>query len=281
MKRFLAVASMFLFAAPMFLNDTASAFTYKRGEDRHSEMTKHYEDSLFTVTENGEFSVEVILPKEGLEMGVNKVDIIIHDKKDRDVTNARIKIVPWMVDMNHGVSEAPQVSERGGGLYSLSNVLFSMTGKWELRLTISSGKVTDSVVITLPAIGAMGHMHTMKAPDMSKIDTASEKKSKRGSYIVSYEFDTGAASVNKLLALKLKVKTADGKPVTGAEIKIAGDMPEHGHGFTTVPEVTEEPGGGEYLVEGIKFSMPGWWVVNFHIMAGGVGDSIEFNLVLK
>ena len=40
-------------------------------------------------------------------------------------------------------------------------------------------------------------------------------------------------------------------------------MPEHGHGFPTVPEVTEYLGDGKYLVEGLKFSMPGWWVGQF------------------
>ena len=83
------------------------------------------------------------------------------------------------------------------------------------------------------------------------------------------------------MSLILTVKTTGGTPVTDATIRIVGDMPEHGHGFPTVPEVTEELGAGEYLVEGIKFSMPGWWVIDFHITAGEVMDSVGFNVILQ
>ena len=38
---------------------------------------------------------------------------------------------------------------------------------------------------------------------------------------------------------------------------------------------------GQYLVEGLKFSMPGWWVVTFHVMIDGEMDRVAFNLILK
>jgi hypothetical protein len=31
----------------------------------------------------------------------------------------------------------------------------------------------------------------------------------------------------------------------------------------------------------MKFSMPGWWVINFTIKAQGKKDSVAFNLFLK
>jgi len=40
-------------------------------------------------------------------------------------------------------------------------------------------------------------------------------------------------------------------------------------------------GPGNYLIEGIKFSMPGWWVVTFHIQAGEMIDNVTFNLQLR
>jgi hypothetical protein len=58
-------------------------------------------------------------------------------------------------------------------------------------------------------------------------------------------------------------------------------MPEHGHGMPTQPEVTQELSGGEYLVEGMKFSMPGWWVMKFHIKTIDKEDHATFNLLLK
>ena len=247
----------------------------------HAPMTQHYDDSLFKVTDKGEFSVEVLFPDKKVEMGVNRIDLIIHNKMDKDVAGARISVAPWMPSMGHGVMEKPVVDEKGGGLYSLSNVVFSMTGDWELQIEITSGSVTDTVKIPLPPVGAMGHMHTMKAPDKSKIDTSMKASSKTGHFHVSYTSAVEPVPVNRLHTWDLMVKTADGKSVRDAQVKILGDMPEHGHGFPTEPEVSGTMTEGKYLVEGLKFSMPGWWVVTFHIKAGDMMDQVSFNLLLK
>jgi hypothetical protein len=247
----------------------------------HSPMTQHYEDSIFKVTENGEFSVEVLLPDKKVEMGVNRVDLIIHNREDQDVAGARITVEPWMPSMGHGVMERPVVNEKGGGLYNVSNVIFSMTGDWELRIEITSESTTDTVKIHMPGVGAMGHTHTMKAPDKSKIDTSTEVTSAMGHFIVSYSSTLDPIPVNTLLSWDLTVKYADGRPVRDAAIKVLGDMPEHGHGFPTEPEVSGTMKEGQYLVEGLKFSMPGWWVVTFHVTAGDMADPVSFNLLLQ
>jgi hypothetical protein len=248
---------------------------------QHAPMTQHYEDSIFKVTDNGDFSVEVLFPDKKVEMGVNRVDLIVHNREDKDVAGATITVTPWMPSMGHGVMEKPVVREKGGGLYNVSNVVFSMTGDWELRLEISSGKATDTVNIPLPAVGAMGHTHTMKAPDKSRIDTSKEVMSHMGLFKISYRSVADPVPVGRIITWELTVRTPDGKPVKGADIRILGDMPEHGHGLPTVPEVTETGTDGVYAVEGLKFSMPGWWVVTFHIQAGDMTDHVSFNLLLN
>ena len=251
------------------------------GEKPHAPMTKHYEDTLFQATEKGEFSVEVLLPDEGIEMGFNKIDVIIHDKKDNDITGADILVTPWMPSMDHGVKEKPVVSERGGGLYAVSNLVFSMTGRWEIRVKIVKGDIVDSAAFTLPEIGAMGHTHSMDAPAHSDIDTATHKESRNGRFKASYTSDSDPIPVNKLHTWILNLSTPDGDPITGAKIALLGDMPEHGHGFPTEPEMSAGIENGQYLVEGLKFSMPGWWVVTFHVMIDGEMDRVAFNLILK
>jgi len=57
----------------------------------------------------------------------------------------------------------------------------------------------------------------------------------------------------------LRLETLDGQPVRNAEITVAGGMPKHNHGLPTAPQVTRELGNGDYLVEGIKFQMAGWY----------------------
>jgi len=45
--------------------------------------------------------------------------------------------------------------------------------------------------------------------------------------------------------------------------------------------VTEYLGNGDYLVEGLKFQMGGWWVMDFVITAEGQSDTVQFNMMLK
>ena len=63
-------------------------------------------------------------------------------------------------------------------------------------------------------------------------------------------------------------------------ITVLGGMPAHAHGLPTVPQV-KELGGGRYLIEGLKFHMPGAWVVAFRIKAGSIVDSVRFDLQLE
>ncbi len=87
--------------------------------------------------------------------------------------------------------------------------------------------------------------------------------------------------MGRLHAWTLHVARADGTLVADAAIAVNGDMPQHGHGLPTRPRVTRNLGNGDYLVEGMKFQMGGWWVVDFTIDAGGKHDTVRFNMILK
>lgn len=71
-----------------------------------------------------------------------------------------------------------------------------------------------------------------------------------------------------------------GAAVDGATITVSGGMPEHGHGLPTQPRVTRALGEGRYQVDGVRFSMPGWWVLTFRVDATAGQDSVTFNLKL-
>jgi hypothetical protein len=77
------------------------------------------------------------------------------------------------------------------------------------------------------------------------------------------------------------VETADGQPVENAEIVVDGGMPQHDHGLPTAPQVTQELGNGDYLVEGFKFHMDGWWEIKFVVNSAGQSDGVTFNLLLE
>src|ERR1700690_4494930 len=119
-----------------FMLSSVAVFAAHSGQSESGQHTKHYEQSLFKMTEHGLYSVEMVIKDKDLKVGVNSFDIIVHDKSDKDIPGAAIKVAPWMPEMGHGVFEKPVVKERGGGTYSVENVILRMEGHWQLRLKI-------------------------------------------------------------------------------------------------------------------------------------------------
>ncbi|MEN9564740.1 MAG: hypothetical protein RIR73_2984 [Chloroflexota bacterium] len=127
--------------------------------------------------------------------------------------------------------------------------------------------------------GRMESMHGNSAAP-SELDYATERTTDNGTFKVSYTSEN-AIAINQMHTWTLHVETADGQPVEDATITVDGGMPQHGHGLPTAPQVTEYLGNGDYLVEGMKFQMGGWWEVKFNISAGDLTDTITFNLTLE
>lgn len=244
-------------------------------------VTKHYKESIQKMTEEGRYSVEMLIQGKDLMMGVNKVDLLLHDKNDHDIPGAIFTVTPWMPSMGHGVREKPIITERGGGLYTADNIVISMTGHWELRISISGKAGDDKVVFDFPQVMAMGHEHMMEHGSDTGMDTSTTVFSEDRAFKVSYESSIQPVPINRIHSWNLHIETAEGKPVDGASLIVAGDMPEHGHGLPTNPETVEVDNKGNYRVNGMKFNMPGTWVVIFHIKAGDVSDSASFNLKLR
>jgi hypothetical protein len=113
------------------------------------------------------------------------------------------------------------------------------------------------------------------------LDYATTRLSTAGLFRASFTVSEAAIPVNKLHTWTLHVETPDGQPIDDAQIAVDGDMPQHGHGLPTRPQVTQALGNGDYLVEGMKFQMGGWWVMDFDITVSGQTDRVSFNLMLK
>jgi hypothetical protein len=256
-----------------------SALTASGGEK--PAITKHYADSLLQFTERGLFGVELLIKGAHPKVGTNTMQIILHDKYDGDVPGAEITVTPWMPSLGHGVFERPVVTERGGGLYTIDNIQFDMGGLWELMIGVKKDDQSDRVTFEFPGVkGDHGHA-MMHAPAVADLDFSTTRLSARSVFKASYASKVEPIGINRIHSWELKVETSDGRPVTGAEIGVDGDMPEHGHGLPTKPEVVQELGAGSYLIGGMKFSMPGWWIIEFRVRAGDKEDTVTFNLLLK
>lgn len=87
-------------------------------------------------------------------------------------------------------------------------------------------------------------------------------------------------AINKIHAWEIRLRSPSGEAVSSAHISVDGGMPQHGHGFPTQPRVTRELGDGRYVIEGMKFSMPGWWEIKLKVDAGSGTDDITFNTII-
>jgi hypothetical protein len=143
-------------------------------------------------------------------------------------------------------------------------------------------------ILLMPIIGPR-FLHPLMSGNMpmhgnstvpSGLDYAAERTTDSGAFKVSYSSESPIV-INQMHTWTLHVETADGQPVENATILVDGGMPQHGHGLPTAPKVTQVLGNGDYLVEGMKFQMGGWWEVRFDITAGDVHDTITFNLTLE
>jgi hypothetical protein len=121
--------------------------------------------------------------------------------------------------------------------------------------------------------------HRMGGP-VPQPDIATVKTSAHGVYTAAVRPSVDPIPVHRLQSWTLHVETAQGQAVDQSTITVDGRMPQHGHGLPTKPRVTRALGGGDHLVEGMKFNMGGWWVVRFAITSSAGVDTVTFNLSL-
>lgn len=147
------------------------------------------------------------------------------------------------------------------------------------RLLLWIGGILGGLALVIVIL--MNMMRASMGAVPSDLDYSTARFSENGTFNVSYTASTGTVPVNQMHQWTLHVETADGAPVTDATITVDGDMPQHGHGLPTRPQVTQNLGNGDYLVEGLRFQMGGWWVMDFTITADGQTDTVRFNMQLK
>ena len=112
------------------------------------------------------------------------------------------------------------------------------------------------------------------------LDLALTRPSVDSKYIVTLQPPAKPAAINQLHAWQVLVTSPAGAPVVHARIQVDGGMPQHGHGLPTRPQVTRELPDGGYLIEGMKFSMTGWWEIKLAIDGPAGADRVTFNTVV-
>lgn len=125
---------------------------------------------------------------------------------------------------------------------------------------------------------AMMHDNAVSRPSPAEFGTG-PRPSAAGRFTATLQ--PGAPlRTRQLQTVRVAIADAAGHPVDGATIEIGGGMPEHGHGLPTRPRVTRALGHGVYEIQGVRFSMGGWWELTLAIEAPAGHDVVTFNLDL-
>ncbi len=63
-------------------------------------------------------------------------------------------------------------------------------------------------------------------------------------------------------------------------VQLEGGMPGHGHGLPTSPVLTLQDRVGNYRIEGLKYNMPGRWLLGFRVNGELGQDKIIFDFTI-
>lgn len=134
------------------------------------------------------------------------------------------------------------------------------------------------ILLALPLLGLASLSGCMSPP--SGLNLSLDRLTNHNKYHVVLRSLDEPIAINKMHAWEIQLRSPSGEAVSGARINIDGGMPQHGHGFPTQPRVTRELGDGRYLLEGMKFSMSGWWEIKLKIDTLSGTDDVTFNTII-
>ena len=136
--------------------------------------------------------------------------------------------------------------------------------------------IIKKLLLLLLIVNTTVHAENENATTESKILKYSDNKH----FQISYTSKLDPIAINTMHAWTLHIENNAGEPVINADVAVNGGMPEHDHGLPTQPQVTQNLGNGNYLLEGLRFHMGGWWQVTITIHSNSISDSVTFDLQL-
>lgn len=121
---------------------------------------------------------------------------------------------------------------------------------------------------------------TAESPSDNRV-AGETRLTQKGLYRITVEKAPTPVPTNHFQTWVVAVTAADGKPLPAALLAVSGAMPQHGHGMLVEPRISRQTESGKFLVEGLKFHMPGYWEVKFTVTADNRADELMLALDLQ
>jgi hypothetical protein len=137
-------------------------------------------------------------------------------------------------------------------------------------------------LITLCAVLLAGSLDAASAlARPANLDRSLDRTSDHGVFRIQLQSARTPVPLWRVHQWTVHLTDAAGQPVVGAVMAIDGGMPDHHHGLPTAPRAMPAGLPGDYVIDGMKFSMPGWWVLKLAVKGlDGQADTITFNIIL-
>ncbi|MBI5633548.1 MAG: FixH family protein [Nitrospirae bacterium] len=122
------------------------SFAHSGRHEGSAKFTKHFNETLFAISDLGQVSIEVLLDEKEYKIGRDMIGIVIHDSHDEDVEDA--KVIVTVTDR----TEPLKVTEKGEGLYLVPNTGLPKDGAWKLSISVKKKKVEDGAAFAFPEV---------------------------------------------------------------------------------------------------------------------------------
>jgi len=135
-----ALISLLFCAACAGLGDYSAGYT--RIDRKEHGFTKHFQESAFLVSEQRQFSLELLVAgAQPLRIGDNRLYLIVHNALDGDVEGAEV-VASYR---GEGAAEpvSLEVTDRGLGLYEISRLVIDHASRGELAVVVRGPGETD------------------------------------------------------------------------------------------------------------------------------------------
>ncbi len=99
-------------------------------------------------SDQGKLELTLVTTPQPPTRGLDSAVLTVTDPSGKPVAGLTVGLTPYMPAMGHGGSVQPTVTDKGNGVYDITNLYLYMPGEWQLIFQFS-GPVTDSATLAI------------------------------------------------------------------------------------------------------------------------------------